>query len=367
MHTNPEPENPMRNLEENSPAAPEPLAEAGILDPEAIRQRYLARGGTPELEVVTIVEFFRFAVSRGAASFAAAGKLIDLHESTVSKLARAAYDTSTTRICATIRAALKQVAMHVVRMDVPVVETSVFTNVCRLVSLIKATRLMGLLYGPSHAGKTTALKHCGRTMKRVHYWRMPAGGSTGRFVAGALAELGRSTRQSYKDGVQAILASLTPEDVVIVDQFHSTVVGRSLQTVTIDLTMEIHDETGCGMVLCGTDAIPKAFRDERLKSFLGQIANRCTKRMLIEGSMPEADLLLTWEAYGFAPLERGGKAHKKMLRLSAEQSYGTVCHLLQEARMLARGKKEAPGAEHFLSIVETTEECARGIMAGGAN
>jgi hypothetical protein len=81
--------------------------------------------------------------------------------------------------------------------------------------------------------------------------------------------------------------------------------------------------------------------------------------------MPEADLWLTWEAYGFSAMERGSKAHRVMVRLAREQSYGSFCYLLQEARGLARGRQQTPGAEHFLKVAETTEEGARGIMVEG--
>ena len=242
----------------------------------------------------------------------------------------------------------------------PLVETQVIKDVASLCDLARVSATMAFLFGPNQSGKTTALKRYtelnnhGRTI----YVRMPVGGSARMFMLALMRACGISERNAYDQMRDRAHRFFDPQTLLIVDEVHQTMNGRSLKTVSIELIREIHDLCGCGVVLCGTDVLPDMMADPRFKKFLGQIDNRGVLRRRIPSKPSSADVRAICNAYGFPPAD--GDEKDLVKRIAAESGIGRLTKYLIFARQLANNRKAALSWEHFLQSHATFEKWAKG-------
>lgn len=342
--------------------------EALLPSPEAVRASLLAQAKATPDQVETIVAFVERAKARGATNYAQGAALIGCNSSTLSKLARGVYASALDRMCETLARYLRGEELRLARERRPVVETSVFRQVRALAELTMRAGTLSFLYGPSHAGKTTALQWCAEHFEDALYVRMPGAGGQKEFLKAVLRAGGKNPRESYGDLCDCVLPLLARSRLLIVDQFHEVFIESRVKLATISKIMEWLDTLGLGVLLCGTDAIPRAFEDDRFKRFLGQLENRAPNWVRIDQKPTNDDLRLIREGYGLPELPKGSEAQVEFRRVAHEKSLGLLCKYLDQAVILAEARGQALSGEHFLITLRTNEGGRRGIVkAGGAN
>jgi hypothetical protein len=199
---------------------------------------------------------------------------------------------------------------------------------------------------------------------------MPVGGGAKMFLIELMRACGVSTTRSNSYGQMVDLtlrffgytgphAPRTRTGMLlIVDEVHQAMIGRTVKTSTVELIRQIHDLCRIGVVLCGTDVLPEMIQDERFSRLLGQTANRGVLRRRIPAEPSAADVRAICKAYGFDAPE--GKALDIVKRISRENGIGKLCGYLRMAKKLASNRHQTAAWTHFLTTHATLLSWERG-------
>ncbi len=222
------------------------------------------------------------------------------------------------------------------------------------------SRTMGILWAPSHVGKSRGLMRYAATNNhgRTPYVEMPPGGAPSMFMHALMRACGISERNNYSQMLDRAVGFFSPDKLLIVDQMHRTILGRKLQTGTLDLLIHLYDKTGCGIVLCGTPVFIDTVRDERLARFFEQIANRGVLRLQLPTELPYHDARSLGMAYGLPAPD--AEESRLVRRLVKEYRLGKLVKLFSMARRFASVAKESFAWEHVEGMIETLRAWALG-------
>lgn len=122
--------------------------------------------------------------------------------------------------------------------------------------LVRESSSMGVMWGPSHVGKTWTAEHYQQANNhgRTIYCRMHAASGLGGMVRTLAAACGISDRSNTADLVERIKRGLTQDTLVILDECHllSNTYRMNSFFACVEVLREIYDATNCGMVLIWT-------------------------------------------------------------------------------------------------------------------
>ena len=266
---------------DDSPAAAADNS-ASIPTPEEVEKKLTDRGVAPELieDVLWLVDH---AHSRRLKNFAEVAKETAFSTATISKVFRGKYDADLASFCSQVRHfRAVWTERQAYGVEPYVAELSVVKRITAFSKMIRKNGEIGIIWGKNQSGKTKALKYVAAVELMTAYAKLPAGGATKPSMkAIARARGGISTRKSHEEMRDMLLARFNHLWLLLIDEFHQTVKGRTIKTVTIDRIREFNDDCGTPIVLCGTDIVPDMMEDERYKDFLGQISNRGVFRLQI--------------------------------------------------------------------------------------
>jgi hypothetical protein len=338
---------------------------ASIPSAEEVEKKLTDRGATPE-QLEEILWLVDFAKTQGANSFAKLAKAIAVSESQVSLILRGKYEAGLAGFCETIKN-FREIWTERQQLG-PVVfvpELSVVRRIDRFATLTRMTQQIGIVWGPNQSGKSKALKYVGKTRKLTAYCKLPAGGGVKDSMTNlALARGGIPIRKSTIELRARLLKAFNPQWLIIADEFHQTVKGRTLKTVTIDRFREFNDDCECGLLLCGTDQLPEIMEDEQHRHFLGQIGNRGVLRLRIPIAPEPRDIELLINAFGFHGA-MNSKAARKVQEIANEQGIGKLCRFFTISRRLASTAHERLNWAHFNSSVATIDSWSVGEFGNG--
>ena len=296
------------------------------------------------------IKTFRRLVDYGHAenlSQAELARLVKVDAGALSKIFNGKYPTGISKIAERVEEQLADILRRKLAAERPLVDTWVFREVGLFCQATRASRGIGILTGRSHTGKTTGLKHYADRTPDTVYMRMRSGGAAGMFAKRLARACGFSDRQAYSELVDRAVGFLNPGKLLIVDEAHQTVVGRRVQTVTLGLIQEIHDESGCSVVLCATPVFREKMLDDRLRLFFEQIDNRGTLPRRLPDLAPMVDINAIIRAYGLPPAPATKLDAKDphsplevVLSIREKNGLGKLVHLLSEARRIAANRRE---------------------------
>jgi DNA transposition AAA+ family ATPase len=350
-------------------AAPFPSAD--------IVKEKLERSGATTEEVSSALWFLDYAKTNKLPTFKALGNIIGRDASTVSKLFSGSYGAEIGAVIQKIDRARAMFAERAGFGARPVVQTSVMEEVKTLCDLARSSQTIAFLHGPNQSGKTTAAETYTKANNhgRTIFVRMRSGGGTKIFLADLLAACGVRDNLSYHDmrdralrffGYHGPLVPRGNSDMLlIIDEVHQAMIGRSIRTVTMELIREIHDLCGIGVVLIGTDVLPEMILDARFSRLLGQIANRGVLRRRIPAEPSDKDVRLICQGYGFD--EPQGRALTIVKRISQENGIGKLCGYLRMAKKLASNRHQTANWSHFLTTNATLKSWERGDRGDAGN
>lgn len=319
----------------------------------------LIASGANEGQIGEILWFLGHAKEKALRSNGEVGELIEKDGSTISRVFNGKYGADLESICKSIRRYRAQLPLAY-GDDVFVPELSVVRDLTTLCDLTRESRTIAIVCGPNQSGKTEALQYYAKIKNhgRTPYVRMPVGGGSTMFLHEVAKVMNISERNAYKQLRDRIIAHIDPSMLLIVDETHQALIGRSVKTTTMELIREVHDLCKCGVVLCGTDALPEMIQDARFKKFLGQTDNRGVLRRRVPAEPTRKDIRLLCEAYGLEQPE--GDAALLVKQIAKTNGIGKLCKYFQMSRKVAANKKQELTWKHFLATHATLTAWARG-------
>jgi hypothetical protein len=129
------------------------------------------------------------------------------------------------------------------------------------------------IFGESQIGKTSALSEYAQRHGQTVLARVPAGGGMHHFLAELSVRVGMSPNQSATQCRRRITECFDSKTLLIVDEAHQFFMKRSGIEV-LEFLRGIHDTRGCGLVLCGTNALKAGMARSSAADVLRQIWRR---------------------------------------------------------------------------------------------
>ena len=275
-------------------------------------------------------------------SLADLGDAIGYDGGNVSKVFSGKYEGDLAAFCKAVDRLRKLTNERASIQRAPYIETSLYRDIEETCQAALTYQKLCFIYGESQVGKTAALKHY--ATKHNHgetvYVEMPAGGSLSHFLA-ALASKVRINNQQRGDVLQVnIMKCFGPNNLLIVDEASRALQARSYGGAglkTIDFIRSLHDQTGCGVVLCGTNVFREQMADRALAKFLNQFNRRCLIRRQLPEVPSRADLNAFARHYGLDPA--AGDAYQLQRSVVREHGLGVWLTVLMAAARGASNKK----------------------------
>ena len=237
----------------------------------------------------------------------------------------------------------------------------VVQDIAEFCELTRVSATMSILFGPNQSGKSWTLEKIytpANNHGRTIYVRMPVGGGTRLFLERLMSACGISERKAYSEMVTRAVRYFDPQTLLIIDEIHQAMIGRFLKAVTLERIREIHDLSGCGVVLCGTDIVPEMINDPKYKKFLGQIGNRGVLRRMIPAKPYDEDVAALCRAYGFSKPD--GEARALVKQISSTNGIGKLCKFFRMSVRLANNQRTPVSWDHFLQTHATLKGWERG-------
>ncbi len=240
-----------------------------------------------------------------------------------------------------------------------VIATSVVAGCRAVCAAAYAAREVGMVWGPTQCGKTTALEQCCRENEAYRMFRFPATAGTGALaeeVAQAYGVLAAGA--GFRENRRRIMEAAR-DTLLIADEVHEafTAHGHGAAVREIEFLREIHDRSGCGVVLCGTDAMPRGMNGGQFAPVLRQTLERGLVRKAFGGRPAWRDVVAAAKHHGIGETlpEDYAKAWQAKLK---GMSFGAVCRLLRSARHLADKRRMDMNWDRVADALRTLDQFA---------
>jgi DNA transposition AAA+ family ATPase len=366
-----------------SKKGPEPSGAGNSIPSADAVEQTLETMGVPTAQIEEILWLVDFARAQRINSFSALAKEVGVSEATISTILRGKYGAtkaepekraSLAGFCNTIENFRRLwIERQAIGQEPWVPELSIVKRIYPFCDLVRAANQIGIIWGPNQSGKSKTLEHYANDRdgngRSIHpltaYASLPPGGACVPSMHEiAAARGGISTRKRHAEMRNMILRRFHSGWLLIVDEFHQTLKGRTFKNETIDRIREIHDRCKCPVILCGTDVVPEMMEDPRFKDFLGQIGNRGVLKLRIPPAPEPKDIELLARAYGIdhAPDEKAAKIAKQ---IGDENGISKLTDYFKVARQLAGKAHERLAWKHFVITHSTLDSWSKGQFSDG--
>jgi DNA transposition AAA+ family ATPase len=266
-------------------------------------QVYIDSGRISDEGLESIIRLFNHGKAKGL-SFDQTAALVDYSGATLSRLFAGKYEGALDKVVKQIDAYLELEREREKMKSDRFIENSIWNKVNALCSFALTRNAIVRLIGPSQIGKTYCLKeYMRRSNKQVCYVRIPAAPTMKLVVEAFARAVGVNSSIRVDDARQRVAKAVGRNTLLIIDELHELVMsaGKSTAMKCVEWMREIWDNSGCGMVLCGTKSLEDdLINDARMKGWLVQIDQRCQRVMNLPTKLPHEDILLAAESYGIA-------------------------------------------------------------------
>lgn len=262
---------------------------------------YVDSGRVSEEGLESIIRLFNLGKAKGY-SFDQTGALVDYSGATLSRLFAGKYEGALDKVVKQIDSYLELEREREKMRSDRFIENSVWKRIETLCNFAITRNAVVRLVGPSQIGKTYCLKeYMRRSNKQVCYIRIPAAPTMKLVVEAFSRAVGVNSAVRVDDARQRVAKAIGRNTLLIIDELHELVMsaGKGTAMKCIEWIREIWDNSGCGMVLCGTKSLEDdLINDAKMKGWLVQIDERCQRVMTLPNRLPLEDILLAAEAYG---------------------------------------------------------------------
>lgn len=223
------------------------------------------------------------------------------------------------------------------------VETNLSKRIWKCCHTARVHQTINFIFGESQIGKTTALMEYTKAHNHgsTIYVRCPAGGGMKDF----LRECCKSLKLG-KDGTtyamrESVITSMDSTMLLILDEAHQLLpswTGKQSRLAIIEYVREIHDRTGCGVVLAATNVFRAALEGGRDAGWLRQLDLRSMIKLPLPDLPSQVDLATFAEQYGLP--QASGAAKEIQNSVVREHGLGRWIKTLKMASHLAANKKQ---------------------------
>ena len=262
---------------------------------------YVDSGRVSEEGLESIIRLFNLGKAKGY-SFDQTGALVDYSGATLSRLFSGKYEGALDKVVKQIDSYLELERERERMRSDRFIENSIWKRVENLCNFAITRNAVVRLVGPSQIGKTYCLKeYMRRSNKQVCFVRIPAAPTMKLVVEAFARAVGVNSSVRVDDARQRVAKAIGRNTLLIIDELHELVMsaGKGTAMKCIEWIREIWDNSGCGMVLCGTKSLEDdLINDAKMKGWLIQIDERCQRVMTLPSKLPIEDIILAAEAYG---------------------------------------------------------------------
>jgi len=279
------------------------------------------------------------------------GKLIGYDGGNVSKLFHGKYEGDLDAVVKSINRYRKLTEERASVNRAPYIETQLYREIEEACQMALTYQKIVHIYGESQVGKTAALTHYAE--KHNHgetiMVKVPAGGSMIAFCTAMATQLRMNPATKLAHLQPNIIRSITSRNLVLIDEAHRIFQARSYsgQTMkTADFIRDMQEDTGCGLVLCGTNVFREQMRDKGWEQYLKQFTRRPVMRKQLPDIPQRADLNAFARHYGMAPAS--GDAFLLQRAVVREHGLGVWLTTLTAASRAATRQGKPMTWEHVL-------------------
>jgi DNA transposition AAA+ family ATPase len=262
---------------------------------------YVDAGRISDDGLESIIRLFNHGKAKGY-SFDQTAALVEYSGATLSRLFAGKYEGALDKVVKQIDAYLELEREREKMRSDRFIENSIWSKVENLCNFAITRNAVVRLVGPSQIGKTYCLKeYMRRSNKQVCYVRIPAAPTMKLVVEAFARSVGVNSSVRVDDARQRVAKAIGRNTLLIIDELHELVMsaGKGTAMKCIEWIREIWDNSGCGMVLCGTKSLEDdLINDVKMKGWLVQIDERCQRVMNLPNKLPIEDVILAAEAYG---------------------------------------------------------------------
>lgn len=285
-------------------------------------------------------------VRANAWSHTEAGKRIGIDGSNIGRVFSGTYTGNWKNVIEKIRTFRHLQAEREKMGSAEFVETSVWERVRATCDMALINQMPAILIGVSQIGKTHALKeYMRRSHHLVRYVRIPAGGTLKETFLAIANACGVSVSSNSMPLIrQRILNAVNSRTLLIVDELHQLTLANPMTAVKVmEFIREILDESGCGLVVCGTRALQQELLQGQMAAWLDQFEQRCITRTVLEDRLSDADIMIVAAAYGLAE-----NPSKDVMNLLRSLRMNRLVKMLMLAKNLAAKQEMDVSWEHFM-------------------
>lgn len=239
--------------------------------------------------------------------------------------------------------------------------TGTATKIHKICDEARVMQTIAFIIGESQVGKTYALEeyahlnNSGRTI----FVRVPAASGVQELMKAIAAACGISSKIPFNKLKAKIKKFLDHTKLLILDEAHllfetyqRTSVLRCLETLR-----EIHDECGCGMVICATEVFTKEIESGEFAPMLKQFKRRSTYTLKLPLTPPRADWLAI--AAGMGLEEPVGYAELTARQIVATDGLGKLCKFLRKGEQMAGKRKQTFTWDHFTRAYDLIQKLSK--------
>lgn len=253
---------------------------------------------------------------------------------------------------------LKELADERVHRKTPFVETSVWRRISKLCREALVMQTIGFIFGQPQVGKTYALKEYARRNNHGNtiYVLMPASAGVQAMLKKIARACNISERTSFEQLRERVQDFLDGSKLLIIDEVHECFVSyrETSQMKCLSVLRQLQEESGCGMVLCGTDVFRNEIEKGQFKQSLQQLDMRGIWKLQLEKHPSWADLGLIWVHYKLGEPDK--EAAELVKWMGQQMGLSQYCKFLARGAQLAGKRGEKFGWKHFREVVAIAEK-----------
>lgn len=284
------------------------------------------------------------------------GKLIGYDSTTVSRVYNLTYNGGKVGpIAEKIRDLQRDLELEAERSkygDTGFIETSLSKAIFETCDAARFSQTMATIWGESQTGKSEALKRYTALNNhgRTRYLEVCEAMSPFGFLR-ALAETCQTNTSGNNWAVwKNLVENLTPNTLLIIDEVHQPFSTGKYNTGAkiIETARGIFNKVGCGVVLCGTNALRDELNIGRLKNVFTQTRKRGVIRVQCPDVLPLRDIWKFTAAHGLQQPKPKTAEHELVNRIRKTNGISELTKYLKAGAALAANQKQPYAWKHFI-------------------
>ena len=227
--------------------------------------------------------------------------------------------------------------------------------------LARESKTVAFITGPSHIGKTWALENY--SARNNHgaspFIRMKAASGLGGMIRRISETLGNASKGNTADLTDRIKKAVSPDMLLIFDELHLLMYTYRIGSffACLEVIREIHDETGCGVALCGTQLLLEKMQGGK-HTEMEQLLRRGVHKLQLPSMPTKGDLSAILERHGLDFPDRKlsvtvkgfvEKPYELLRQLAKVEGLLSIAERIRYAHKLAEKHKQEIAWDHFVA------------------